>query len=126
MIRAFATFQLQHLIQSLEGDSAHFLAWDANGSQGWPGQESEGNVVDANHGNVPGNVNARLLKRAGLRKIRLHDTRYTTLSPELRGAASGVLNAVRQVGLVIGTAVIGALLQCERVLTFAFVTSMRL
>src|SRR5215469_18033726 len=62
VIRAFATFQLQHLIQGLEGYSAHFLAWDANGSQGWPGQESEGNVVDANHGNVPGNVNARLLK----------------------------------------------------------------
>ena len=33
------------------------------------------------------------------------------IDPQLAGAASGVLNTVRQVGLVIGTAAVGALLQ---------------
>jgi EmrB/QacA subfamily drug resistance transporter len=33
------------------------------------------------------------------------------IQPQLAGAASGVLNTVRQVGLVIGTATVGALLQ---------------
>ncbi len=33
------------------------------------------------------------------------------IAPQLAGAASGVLNTVRQVGLVIGTAAVGALLQ---------------
>jgi MFS family permease len=33
------------------------------------------------------------------------------IEPRLAGAASGVLNTVRQVGLVIGTAAVGALLQ---------------
>ena len=33
------------------------------------------------------------------------------IQPQLAGAASGVLNTVRQVGLVIGTAAVGALLQ---------------
>ncbi len=33
------------------------------------------------------------------------------IEPRMAGAASGVLNTVRQVGLVIGTAGVGALLQ---------------
>src|SRR5262249_30054481 len=33
------------------------------------------------------------------------------IQPQMAGAASGVLNTVRQVGLVIGTAAVGALLQ---------------
>jgi hypothetical protein len=33
------------------------------------------------------------------------------IDPRMAGAASGVLNTIRQVGLVIGTAVVGALLQ---------------
>ncbi len=33
------------------------------------------------------------------------------IDPRMAGAASGVLNTVRQVGLVIGTAAVGALLQ---------------
>jgi len=38
-------------------------------------------------------------------------TAMRNVQPELAGAASGVLNTVRQVGLVIGTATVGALLQ---------------
>jgi hypothetical protein len=33
------------------------------------------------------------------------------IEPQMAGAASGVLNTIRQVGLVIGTATVGALLQ---------------
>jgi len=39
------------------------------------------------------------------------------IQPQLAGAASGVLNTVRQVGLVIGTAAVGALLQNRLVST---------
>jgi EmrB/QacA subfamily drug resistance transporter len=39
------------------------------------------------------------------------------VQPQLAGAASGVLNTVRQVGLVIGTATVGALLQNRLVST---------
>jgi EmrB/QacA subfamily drug resistance transporter len=38
-------------------------------------------------------------------------TAMRNIQPQLAGAASGVLNTVRQVGLVIGTASVGALLQ---------------
>jgi len=38
-------------------------------------------------------------------------TAMRNVQPQLAGAASGVLNTVRQVGLVIGTAAVGALLQ---------------
>ena len=38
-------------------------------------------------------------------------TAMRNIEPHLAGAASGVLNTVRQVGLVIGTAAVGALLQ---------------
>jgi EmrB/QacA subfamily drug resistance transporter len=38
-------------------------------------------------------------------------TAMRNVKPQLAGAASGVLNTVRQVGLVIGTAAVGALLQ---------------
>jgi EmrB/QacA subfamily drug resistance transporter len=38
-------------------------------------------------------------------------TAMRNIQPQLAGAASGVLNTVRQVGLVIGTAAVGALLQ---------------
>jgi MFS family permease len=38
-------------------------------------------------------------------------TAMRNVQPQLAGAASGVLNTVRQVGLVIGTATVGALLQ---------------
>jgi EmrB/QacA subfamily drug resistance transporter len=38
-------------------------------------------------------------------------TAMRNISPQLAGAASGMLNTVRQVGLVIGTAAVGALLQ---------------
>jgi EmrB/QacA subfamily drug resistance transporter len=38
-------------------------------------------------------------------------TAMRNIQPQLAGAASGVLNTVRQVGLVIGTATVGALLQ---------------
>jgi EmrB/QacA subfamily drug resistance transporter len=38
-------------------------------------------------------------------------TAMRNVKPQLAGAASGVLNTVRQVGLVIGTATVGALLQ---------------
>jgi EmrB/QacA subfamily drug resistance transporter len=38
-------------------------------------------------------------------------TAMRNIPPQLAGAASGVLNTVRQVGLVIGTAAVGALLQ---------------
>jgi hypothetical protein len=39
------------------------------------------------------------------------------IQPQMAGAASGVLNTVRQVGLVIGTAAVGALLQNRLVST---------
>ena len=38
-------------------------------------------------------------------------TAMRNIEPRMAGAASGVLNTVRQVGLVIGTAAVGALLQ---------------
>jgi MFS family permease len=38
-------------------------------------------------------------------------TAMRNIQPQIAGAASGVLNTVRQVGLVIGTAAVGALLQ---------------
>ncbi len=38
-------------------------------------------------------------------------TAMRNIQPQMAGAASGVLNTVRQVGLVIGTAAVGALLQ---------------
>jgi MFS family permease len=38
-------------------------------------------------------------------------TAMRNIQPQLAGAASGVLNTVRQVGMVIGTATVGALLQ---------------
>ncbi len=38
-------------------------------------------------------------------------TAMRNIQPQMAGAASGVLNTVRQVGLVIGTATVGALLQ---------------
>jgi EmrB/QacA subfamily drug resistance transporter len=38
-------------------------------------------------------------------------TAMRNIKPQMAGAASGVLNTVRQVGLVIGTATVGALLQ---------------
>ena len=38
-------------------------------------------------------------------------TAMRNIPPQLAGAASGVLNTIRQVGLVIGTATVGALLQ---------------
>ena len=38
-------------------------------------------------------------------------TAMRNIEPQMAGAASGVLNTVRQVGLVIGTATVGALLQ---------------
>ena len=38
-------------------------------------------------------------------------TAMRNVKPQLAGAASGVLNTIRQVGLVIGTAAVGALLQ---------------
>jgi EmrB/QacA subfamily drug resistance transporter len=41
------------------------------------------------------------------------------IPPQLAGAASGVLNTVRQVGLVIGTATVGALLQNRLVSSIA-------
>jgi len=41
------------------------------------------------------------------------------IQPQMAGAASGVLNTVRQVGLVIGTAAVGALLQNRLVSTMA-------
>jgi len=42
-------------------------------------------------------------------------TAMRNVQPQLAGAASGVLNTVRQVGLVIGTAAVGALLQNQLV-----------
>jgi EmrB/QacA subfamily drug resistance transporter len=41
------------------------------------------------------------------------------IQPQLAGAASGVLNTIRQVGLVIGTAAVGALLQNRLVSSIA-------
>jgi EmrB/QacA subfamily drug resistance transporter len=42
-------------------------------------------------------------------------TAMRNIQPQMAGAASGVLNTVRQVGLVIGTAAVGALLQNQLV-----------
>jgi EmrB/QacA subfamily drug resistance transporter len=42
-------------------------------------------------------------------------TAMRNIKPQVAGAASGVLNTVRQVGLVIGTAAVGALLQNQLV-----------
>jgi EmrB/QacA subfamily drug resistance transporter len=47
------------------------------------------------------------------------------IDPRMAGAASGVLNTVRQVGLVIGTAVVGALLQNRLVSAMADQASVR-
>ena len=44
-------------------------------------------------------------------------TAMRNIQPQMAGAASGVLNTVRQVGLVIGTAAVGALLQNRLVST---------
>ena len=44
-------------------------------------------------------------------------TAMRNVQPQLAGAASGVLNTVRQVGMVIGTAAVGALLQNRLVST---------
>ena len=46
-------------------------------------------------------------------------TAMRNIPPQLAGAASGVLNTVRQVGLVIGTAAVGALLQNRLVASMA-------
>jgi EmrB/QacA subfamily drug resistance transporter len=42
-------------------------------------------------------------------------TAMRNIQPQMAGAASGVLNTVRQVGMVIGTAAVGALLQTQLV-----------
>jgi EmrB/QacA subfamily drug resistance transporter len=42
-------------------------------------------------------------------------TAMRNIQPQMAGAASGVLNTVRQVGMVIGTAAVGALLQSQLV-----------
>ena len=47
------------------------------------------------------------------------------IEPRMAGAASGVLNTIRQVGLVIGTAVVGALLQNRLVSAMADQASAR-
>jgi EmrB/QacA subfamily drug resistance transporter len=47
------------------------------------------------------------------------------IQPQMAGAASGVLNTVRQVGLVIGTATVGALLQNRLVSTMTSQASTR-
>jgi MFS family permease len=47
------------------------------------------------------------------------------IEPRMAGAASGVLNTVRQVGLVIGTAAVGALLQNRLVSSMAAQASAR-
>jgi EmrB/QacA subfamily drug resistance transporter len=52
-------------------------------------------------------------------------TAMRNIQPQLAGAASGVLNTVRQVGLVIGTAAVGALLQNRLVSTLAGQASAR-
>jgi len=44
-------------------------------------------------------------------------TAMRNIQPQLAGAASGVLNTIRQVGMVIGTAAVGALLQNRLVST---------
>jgi MFS family permease len=52
-------------------------------------------------------------------------TAMRNIEPRLAGAASGVLNTVRQVGLVIGTAAVGALLQNRLVSAMADQASAR-
>jgi EmrB/QacA subfamily drug resistance transporter len=52
-------------------------------------------------------------------------TAMRNIQPQLAGAASGVLNTVRQVGLVIGTAAVGALLQNRLVSAMANQASVR-
>ena len=52
-------------------------------------------------------------------------TAMRNIQPQLAGAASGVLNTVRQVGLVIGTAAVGALLQNRLVSAMAGQASAR-
>ena len=52
-------------------------------------------------------------------------TAMRNIQPQLAGAASGVLNTVRQVGLVIGTAAVGALLQNRLVSALADQASAR-
>jgi EmrB/QacA subfamily drug resistance transporter len=52
-------------------------------------------------------------------------TAMRNVEPRLAGAASGVLNTVRQVGLVIGTAAVGALLQNRLVSAMANQASTR-
>ena len=47
------------------------------------------------------------------------------IEPRMAGAASGVLNTIRQVGLVIGTAAVGALLQNRLVSAMAAQASTR-
>jgi EmrB/QacA subfamily drug resistance transporter len=49
----------------------------------------------------------------------LTTTAMRNVQPQLAGAASGVLNTVRQVGTVIGTATVGALLQNRLVASWA-------
>jgi EmrB/QacA subfamily drug resistance transporter len=52
-------------------------------------------------------------------------TAMRNIEPRMAGAASGVLNTVRQVGLVIGTAAVGALLQNRLVSSMAAQASVR-
>jgi EmrB/QacA subfamily drug resistance transporter len=52
-------------------------------------------------------------------------TAMRNIKPQMAGAASGVLNTVRQVGLVIGTAAVGALLQNQLVSAMATQASSR-
>jgi EmrB/QacA subfamily drug resistance transporter len=71
------------------------------------------------HSAWPGFLPALVLAGLGMGGIfaPLITTAMHSISPQLAGAASGLLNTVRQAGLVIGTAAVGALLQNRLVAT---------
>src|SRR5437016_1094137 len=64
VVRTFSPFQLQHPIQCLEGGRPHPLARNTDGGQRRACQESKGDVVDADNGDVFRNPRTRLFESA--------------------------------------------------------------
>src|SRR5258707_7656162 len=64
VVRTFSPFQLQHPIQCLEGGRPHPLARNTDGGQRRARQESKGDVVDTDHGDVFRNPRTRLFEGA--------------------------------------------------------------
>jgi len=63
VFHSFAALQPDHFFQGLKRDSSQTFARYSDGRKRRARQKCEGDVVDANHGNVLRNSHARLLQR---------------------------------------------------------------